>query len=259
MKTEPVAAVINAFHIIEMLSENDSLGVAEITKALGGSKTTVHRLIQSLVEVGMVSQDNESKRYKLTCRLFELGSKVFGNSNLVQAANGPMTRLNDLTEETVHLGVMETHVMVYLHKLDSKHTLRLASRVGKIAPLHCTALGKVMLAWKAPHQLASILPELNYEVRTPNTIRTPEEFEEHLKQVRKQGYSVDQEENEAGVVCFAVPVFNFDGQTVAGLSVSVPKFRLEESGNEMIIEQLINTGREVSQNLGFSGANYPLS
>ncbi len=257
MKTEPVAAVINAFNIIEMLSENESLGVAEITKALGGSKTTAHRLLQSLVEVGMVAQDNDSKRYKLTCRLFELGSRVFGNSNLVQAANGPMTRLNDLTGETIHLGVMDANSMVYLHKLDSKHTLRLASRVGKVAPLHCTALGKVMLAWKPSHQIAAILPELEYTIQTPGTIRSPEQFAEHLKEVRKQGYAVDQEENEAGIICFAVPVFNYDGQTVAGISVSVPKFRLEENDAETVIEQLIKTGREVSQNLGFN-STYPV-
>lgn len=258
MKTEPVAAVINAFRIIEMLSENETLGVSEITKALNSSKTTTHRLLQSLVEVGMVSQDADSKRYRLTYRLFELGSKIFGNANLVQAANSPMTRLNDITSETVHLGVMDENHMVYLHKLDSKHTIRLASRVGKIAPLHCTSIGKVLLAWRPLHQIESVIRNLDYAVRTPNTITNAKDFQQHLKTVRDRGYAIDQEENEDGVICYAVPIFNFDGKTVAGLSLSAPKFRLEKVCTDTLIGHIRETGKQISQKLGFAGSGYPL-
>ena len=251
MKTEPVGAVTNAVNIIEILADNEILGVGEIAKTLGISKTTTHRLLQSLINVNLVCQDEETQKYRLTYRLFELGSKAFGNSGLIQAANGPMTRLNDLTEETIHLGVLDSHSMVYLHKLDAKHTIVLASRVGKVAPLHCTALGKVLLAWRDPAVVRKIVGELNYEIRTDNTIRDPETFLEHLQDVKKDGHAVDQEENEEGITCFAVPIFDFNKDTVAGLSISAPKFRLNPDQIPELIGSLKKCGLEISVKLGY--------
>lgn len=251
MKTETVAAVTNAIQIIELLAERGDLGVGEISKEVSISKTTAHRLLQSLLEVKLIGQDEKTRKYRLTYRLFELGAKVFSESGLVQAANGPMTKLNDLTEETVHLGVYDSNCMVYLHKLDAKHTIVLASRIGKIAPLHCTALGKVLLAWRDPATIGRIAHELVYEIRTPQTIRNAEEFIEHLDTVRKQGYSIDKEENEEGITCFAVPIFDFSRKTVAGLSISSPNFRLEKNKIPDLIASLIKTGEEISANLGY--------
>lgn len=251
MKTEPVSAVTNAINIVEILADNKVLGVGEIAKSLGISKTTTHRLLQSLINVNLVSQDEETQKYRLTYRLFELGSKAFGNSGLIQAANGPMTRLNDLTEETIHLGVLDAHTMVYLHKLDAKHTIVLASRVGKVAPLHCTALGKVLLAWRDEATIRKIVHELNFEVRTPNTIHTPETFLKHLKKVKKDGYALDQEENEEGITCFAVPIFDFNHDTIAGLSISAPKFRIDPDQTPALIDSLKKCGMEISVKLGY--------
>jgi len=253
MKTEPVAAVTNAVNIIEMLADNGTLGVGEIAKTLEISKTTTHRLLQSLINVNLVTQDEETQKYRLTYRLFELGSKAFGNSGLIQAANGPMTRLNDLTEETVHLGVLDAHSMVYLHKLDAKHTIVLASRVGKVAPLHCTALGKVLLAWRSPVFIKKVTTEIQYDIRTPNTIRSPEEYQEHLRKVKTDGFALDKEENEEGITCFAVPVFDFNNETVAGLSVSAPNFRLDPEQIPDLIESLKKCGMEISATLGYRG------
>lgn len=251
MKTEPVNAVTNAVNIVEILADNKVLGVGEIAKSLGISKTTTHRLLQSLINVNLVSQDEDTQKYRLTYRLFELGAKAFGNSGLIQAANGPMTRLNDLTEETIHLGVLDSHSMVYLHKLDAKHTIVLASRVGKVAPLHCTALGKVLLAWRDETAIRKIVHELDFKVRTPNTIHNPETFLKHLKNVKRDGYALDQEENEEGITCFAVPIFDFNSDTIAGLSISAPKFRLNPDQIPALIESLKKCGMEISAKLGY--------
>jgi IclR family KDG regulon transcriptional repressor len=251
MKSSPVAAVVNAFHIVEILSDDNGQGVGEIARILNISKTTTHRLLQSLIEVSLVRQDPDTQKYRLTYRLFELGAKAFGNSSLVQAANGPMTKLNDLTEETIHLGVLDSQSMVYLHKLDAKHTIVLASRVGKVAPLHCTALGKVLLAWRDRATINEIVHDLEYTVRTPRTIRSPEEFVEHLKKVKQDGYALDQEENEEGITCFAVPIFDYNEDTVAGLSISSPNFRLKSEQIPDLIESLKKCGLEISISLGY--------
>lgn len=162
-----------------------------------------------------------------------------------------MTKLNDLTEETIHLGVLDSHSMVYLHKLDAKHTIVLASRVGKVAPLHCTALGKVLLAWQDRHLIRRIANEIEYEIRTPNTIKSPEQFIEHLQKVRNDGYALDQEENEEGITCFAVPIFDFNDDTVAGLSVSAPNFRLKPDEVPNLVASLKKCGQEISVKLGY--------
>lgn len=253
MKSASVAAVVNAFHIVELLSDDNGQGVGEISRILNISKTTTHRLLQSLIEVNLVRQDPDTQKYRLTYRLFELGAKAFDNSSLVRAANGPMTKLNDLTEETIHLGVLDSHSMVYLHKLDAKHTIVLASRVGKVAPLHCTALGKVLLAWLERATIHGIVHDLEYTIRTPRTIRSPEEFIDHLQKVKQEGYALDQEENEEGITCFAVPIFDYNEDTVAGLSISSPNFRLKSEQIPDLVESLKKCGLEISIALGYRG------
>jgi IclR family KDG regulon transcriptional repressor len=255
MAGEPVAAVLKAFNIIEMLASEGSLGVSEIAKRLGTSKSGIHRLLQTLAEVDVVASDQESQKYFLTFKLLDLGSKAVDNMGVVRIADEYMQRINDTTGETVHLGVLEGNSIVYVHKIDSKYTLRMASRIGKSAPVYCTALGKVLTAWLPEAKREAIIQSMEYIPLTPNTITSPQGLRERLELVRKQGYAEDAEEHEEGICCFAVPVFTYGGEVVAGLSVSLPVFRYEPEKKHDLLDVVRTHGRAISAALGYT--DYP--
>ncbi len=255
MAGEPVAAVLKAFNIIDMLAEEGSLGVSEIAKRLGTSKSGIHRLLQTLAEVEVVSSDQESQKYFLTFKLLDVGSKAVENMGVVRVADEHMRRINEITSETVHLGVLEGNSIVYVHKIDSKYTLRMASRIGKSAPAYCTALGKVLTAWLPEAEREAIIRSIEYTPLTPHTITTPDAFRERLELVRRNGYAEDREENEEGICCFAVPVFTYGGEVVAGMSVSLPVFRFDPEKKQALLDEIRKHGRAISAAMGYK--NYP--
>ncbi|MFW5488487.1 MAG: DNA-binding transcriptional regulator KdgR [Desulfovibrio sp.] len=255
MAGEPVAAVLKAFNIIDMLASEGALGVSEIAKRLGTPKSGIHRLLQTLAEVDVVASDQESQKYFLTFKLLDVGSKAVENMGVVRVADEHMQRINDTTGETVHLGVLERNSIVYVHKIDSKYTLRMASRIGKSAPVYCTALGKVLTAWLPEAEREAIIQSMDYKALTPHTITSAEAFRERLNTVRTNGYAEDAEEHEEGICCFAVPIFAYGGEVVAGMSVSLPIFRYEPEKKAALLDVILTHGRAISAALGHQ--DYP--
>ncbi len=142
-----VSAVGRTMAVLEALAEHpEESGVSEIANKLDMSKATVYRFLQSLKARGYVVQDAED-RYRLSVRLFELGAQALPHLDIVREAEPGMRRINELTGETVHLGILDEGSIVYVHKIDSKYNLRMYSRIGRRAPLYCTGIGKVLMAW----------------------------------------------------------------------------------------------------------------
>ena len=148
---ELVSAVGRTMAVLEALAEHpEESGVSEIAQKLDMSKSTVYRFLQSLKARGYVVQDAED-RYRLSVRLFELGAQALPHLDIVREAEPGMRRINELTGETVHLGILDEGSIVYVHKIDSKYNLRMYSRIGRRAPLYCTGIGKVLMAWLEDH------------------------------------------------------------------------------------------------------------
>jgi IclR family KDG regulon transcriptional repressor len=147
---ESVAAVLKVFAILQALSERSETGISELSVRLAMPKATVYRFLQTMKTLGYVRQEVDSERYGLTMRMFELGAKALRYPDLVELAKPHMQRLSDATGETVHLGTLIDSEIIYVHKVDSRHMLGMYSRVGRRAPLHCTAIGKVLMAWEEP-------------------------------------------------------------------------------------------------------------
>ncbi|OYU76664.1 MAG: DNA-binding transcriptional regulator KdgR, partial [Burkholderiales bacterium PBB5] len=167
---ESVAAVLKVFAILQALSEHDETGVSELSLRLAMPKATTYRFLQTMKALGYVRQEADSERYGLTMKVFELGTKALQYPDLVEIAKHPMRLLADQTGETVHLGMLIDSEIIYVHKVDSKHMLGMYSRIGRRAPLHCTAIGKVLMAWEHPERRDRVLDGAEFKRFRDKTI-----------------------------------------------------------------------------------------
>ncbi|MBY0235340.1 MAG: DNA-binding transcriptional regulator KdgR, partial [Burkholderiaceae bacterium] len=195
-------------------------------------------------------QESGSERYGLTMRAFELGAKALQYPDLVDLSKHHMQMLADATGETVHLGTLIDSEIIYVHKIDSRHTLGMYSRIGRRAPLHCTAIGKVLMAWEHPQRRDRVLDGAEFQRFRDKTIVDRGEFLAELDRVKAQGFGEDREEFDDHIRCLGIPIFDRLGQPIAGMSVSFPTFRYDEAKAPEIIAMLTAASRDVSARLG---------
>lgn len=247
---ESVAAVLKVFAILQALSEQRDTGISDLSVRLAMPKATVYRFLQTMKTLGYVRQESDSERYGLTMKAFELGAKALQYPELIDLAKHHMQMLADRTGETVHLGTLIDSEIIYVHKVDSRHMLGMYSRVGRRAPLHCTAIGKVLMAWEHPERRALILKGAEFKRFRDKTIVEPAAFAAELDKVRAQGFGEDREEFDDHIRCLGVPIFDRLGQPIAGLSVSFPTFRYDEAKAPEVVAMLQAASRDISARLG---------
>lgn len=253
---ESVAAVLKVFAILQSLAERNETGISELSVKLAMPKATVYRFLQTMKSLGYVRQEADSERYGLTMKMFELGTKALQYPDLVELAKPHMQHLADETGETVHLGMLIDSEIIYVHKVDSRHMLGMYSRVGRRAPLHCTAIGKVLLAWESADRQARALAGCDFKRYREKTITDRAAFQAELERTREQGFGQDREEFDEHIRCVGVPIFDRHNQAVAGLSVSFPTFRFDVAREPAVVAMLHEASRVVSKQLGCT--SFPL-
>lgn len=247
---ESVAAVLKVFAILQALSERSETGISDLSVRLAMPKATVYRFLQTMMTLGYVRQEADSERYGLTMKAFELGTKALQYPELIDLAKHHMQMLADATGETVHLGTLIDSEIIYVHKVDSRHMLGMYSRVGRRAPLHCTAIGKVLMAWEHPQRRERILAGAEFKRFRDKTIVEPAAFQAELDRVKAQGFGEDREEFDDHIRCLGVPIFDRLNQPIAGLSVSFPTFRYDEAKGGEVVAMLQAASRDISARLG---------
>ena len=200
--------------------------------------------------LGCVRQEVDSERYGLSMKMFELGAKALQYPDLIEIAKPHTQQLSDATGETVHLGMLIDSEIIYVHKVDSRHMLGMYSRVGRRAPLHCTAIGKVLLAWESPARRTAILKGCDFKRIREKTITTLEDFNVELERTLAKGFGQDREEFDDHIRCAAIPLFDRMNQVVAGLSVSFPTFRYDTAPEPELLAMLREASRDISRQLG---------
>ena len=253
---ESVAAVLKVFAILQSLAERDETGISELSIKLAMPKATVYRFLNTMKTLGYVRQEVDSERYGLTMKVFELGTKALQYPDLIDIAKPHMQQLSDATGETVHLGMLIDSEIICVHKVDSRHMLGMHSRVGRRAPLHCTAIGKVLLAWESEQRRAHVLAGMEFKRFRDKTITEPAAFIQELDRTREQGFGQDREEFDDHIRCVGVPIFDRFNQAVAGLSISFPTFRYDEQREPEMVAMLRDASRAISEPLGCT--NFPL-
>jgi len=250
----PIKVLDKSLSVLELLLQKGSaMNMTEISEKLEIYPSTIHRILDTLKYRGYVEQNPHTQKYQLGLKALELGMAKLHQMNLVKEATPYLKELVNQCNETVHLGVLEEEEVLYLAKEESSHTIRMCSYVGKRAPLHCTALGKVLLAYLSAEERKKILGEKVLPRLTENTITDKRELEKELGKVREQGFALDREENEKDVRCVAAPIRNHQGEVIAALSISSPSFRIDKNTQNNLKEALIQTSREISKRLGYNG------
>jgi IclR family KDG regulon transcriptional repressor len=159
-------------------------------------------------------------------KMFELGTKALQYPDLIDLAKHHMQMLADVTGETVHLATLIDSEIIYIHKVDSRHMLGMYSRVGRRAPLHCTAIGKVLMAWEDPERRDRVLKGAEFKRYREKTIVEPAAFQAELDRVKVQGFGEDREEFDDHIRCLGVPIFDRLNRPIAGLEHFVPDLSL---------------------------------
>jgi len=237
-------------HVLQLVADWDDTGealnVTALMRASGYPRPTVHRIVAGLLAERLLVEVPRSHSLALGPRLIQLASRSWGRSELRLAAVDELKRLRDLTGETVHLAVPNGNTMVYIEKLESPSAVRMASRIGTSVCLHATAVGKAYLAALAPAALEPLLKTLALTRYTPNTVTDRAALRDQLEVTRARGWSVDGEENEAGIFCFGAVIRGQRGLPVAAISVSTLMFRQKEDPEQAYVAPLLEACAAIS-------------
>ena len=246
-------SIDRALQILELFSlEKPEWGVTDISKALNIYKSNVHNVLTTLAEKGFVIKDFKMEKYKLGIKFFELGSIVIKNMDLRKIAYPYIEELSKEFNETVHLGILNRGEIISIEQEESNKNLCSRVIIGKRAPLHCTAVGKAIIAFLPKDEVSLILKEKGLEKFTENTITTKKDLENEFKKIKERGYAVDNMEHEEGVRCIASPIRDYSGGVIAGMSVSGPAFRMNESNIPNIAKKVIEYCDCISEEMGYN-------
>lgn len=250
MASYAVPAVVNAISVLEALGTAQPLSLTELSRRLGLGKSSVYRLLVTLVLRGYVEKDPSGDRYQLTYRLFAVGSRAAEQLGLREVAQPIMHRLASRTGETVNLGVLDEFRTVSLYLVESAHPLHIHMRIGGVAA-HATATGKILLAALPPVELTRRLASQRLVSLTPRTIKSRPTLQAELRRVRDQGYAIDDEECSLGLRCVGAPVRDHRGTVVAALSMVAPCHRLPSARLPDAIGMTREAAQDISRRLGF--------
>jgi DNA-binding IclR family transcriptional regulator len=255
-----IQTVRNALRVLEEFREDNTLGVTELARRLDLHKNNVFRILATLEQQGYVEQVGENEAYRLGVRCLELGRAYAASRSLMRLARPMLEALVRGSGESAHLGELRGFEVVHLDGEQGTQLVQTSLRVGRTLPAHCTALGKVLLAYSRPDQRErfdrEVIARIGLVPRTPHTLTDRDKLLEHLHGVAAQGFAVDLEECEHGLCCAAAPVFDASGRLVAAVSLSGPAFRLsEDTLRRLAVPSVLAAAQALSRQLGFVQAS----
>jgi DNA-binding IclR family transcriptional regulator len=244
--TSGTSSADKALTVLEIvLTSTGPLGLAEIAERAGLTKPTAHRLLQIFVHRNYVRRTGV-RTYATGPQALWLAGDTLARVNHAEMARPALQRLHDLIPETVHFAVLSGTDVVYVEKFESRRPYRMASSIGMALPLHCTAIGKSLLAFMPAEERRRLLPDGPLAARTHNTITDPDRLEQELARVARRGYAMDDEENEENIRCIGAAVFDSSGLPMGGISVSAPSFQLSAQDARRIAPGVVTTARDIS-------------
>jgi DNA-binding IclR family transcriptional regulator len=242
-----VPVVVSTFRILDELAKADGLGLNEVTQRTGIAKSTVFRILATLIELGYVLR-RESK-YSVTNRLATLANDQATSETLRRVALPFMLLLRDEFGETVNLGVLRLDKVEYIEVAPSEYALRFSEKPGFSVQVHASALGKVLLAYATPEVVHSLIGGRKLPMLTPNTITDPNQFVLEAQKARHRGYAFDKGETSISATCVAAPILGGADTAIAALSISGPSSRFNPRKDSPVVEKLQLAVAEISRQL----------
>lgn len=246
------STVLKALSLIETLAEREApWAIAELAERLGTPKSNVHFLLSALTAAGYVEQDASTRRYFLTLKLWEVGTRVLARQDLRRIASPHLAALAEATSETVNLAILDHGEVLYLHKIDSPMPVRAYTPEGHRAPAYCTSTGKAMLAYQPAQVVAQVAEHI--EPHTDRTVRNQRELARELQKVRQAGYAVNRGEWRDSVRGVAAPVLGHAGHAIAAVGVFGPAERLPGKRLDALAALVKETAGRISRAMGHAG------
>src|SRR5438309_3233240 len=250
-----ITALQRGLRLLHLFSESPRGLTAKQVAALSRLPvSTVHRFLANLVTAGFLNRDPEGTHH-LGIACFSIGQAAVGQLDIRRLSLPYLRELNQSTRETIHLTVRHGLSAVYVEKLDSPEPLRIHSRIGAAVPLHCTAVGKVMLAYMSPEEQKKILPQLEFRRLTANSIGSLQELQTHLQKVRKNGYACDLEEYEPHIRCIAAPIWDHSGAVNASVSITGPAVRMSFTRLRQLAPLIQAVSKHISKEMGYQASS----
>jgi IclR family acetate operon transcriptional repressor len=204
----------------------DGRTLTELARETGYPLSTVHRLVATLAREGFVESDEQTKRYRVGLTVFALAQRVSSARGYDGIALPVLRRLATETQESALMSIRDHHNQLYLHHIHGPRQINVIGEPGTPGPLHCTAMGKVLVAFAPPDVRDELVASLELSPRGPNTITARSAFGEEIARIRTQGYAIADEEHEEGIRALGVPVLAADGTATAAISIAAPSFRM---------------------------------
>jgi IclR family KDG regulon transcriptional repressor len=248
-KRQGILVLHKTLDILETVRESRSgLALADLARALGLPKPTAYRIMATLESRGYIAR-NPAGHFQMTRKLFDLQQNESDEQVVLRASQAPMVKLVESCRETVNLGVLDAGEVVVISTIESPQSIRMTSKVGNRRYMHATALGKVLLAGLPEKEVQRLIRIQGLPRLTPRTLVSKQALAVELEQVRRQGYALDNEENEADGRCIAAPIVGPGGKIEAALSISAPVFRMDMERVRGLAGELIDACRTISRSL----------
>ena len=251
-KNSNIQVIERALDIIELLStQQNGIGVTEISKETNLHKTTVHRILSSLYARNYVEK-NKYGKYKLGFKLIEIVGCHINELELLTEARPFLLELSSKYNLTSHLGVLDGYNVVYIERLETFKHMRLYTQIGYRVPAYCSSLGKCLLSSLSEKELDAIMKDYKFERYTENTICDIKELKKQLRNIRIQKWAMDNQEQMLGQRCIAAPIYDYKGEVIAAVSGSGNLEQLPDEKTKDVAEYIVNIAIEISKRLGYN-------
>ncbi|NLK43315.1 MAG: IclR family transcriptional regulator [Tissierellia bacterium] len=245
-----IGSVVKAIEVIEFLANADTgAGATEISKGLNYGVSATYHLLNTLKECSIIEQDKRTKKFKLGLKLWQLGMLAYEHNPISLTLRPYLRKLKEITGETANLTIMDNYQIVYIAQEESDKLVKMFTKTGATAPLHCTGAGKIFLAYKDEDIRNAILDKIELTKYTDNTFVDKESLIKELEEIRKNGYGFDNEEKEIGVSCIGAPIFDINNEVIACITISGPTSRFTEEQKRIWIKDILKVSKEATDSL----------
>ncbi|MCF3972739.1 HTH-type transcriptional regulator BhcR [Paracoccus salsus] len=245
-----IQALDRALDILDLLAAHPGLTLSEVAERMEQSPSTVHRVLHTLASRGVAESDPATQSWHIGPATFRLGSAFMRRSGIVERARPILRALMEHTGETANLGILNGDAVLFVSQAETQETIRAFFPPGTRSPLHCSGIGKALLAFGRPETLAALVEHTPLKRFTDKTLTTAEALKEDLARIRHRGFAFDDEEKSRGMRCIAAPVFDLTGEAVAGISVSGPSHRIGHEHVKTLGAVVAAAAQDLSQAMG---------
>ena len=219
-----ITSALKIFDVLELIIKSKNISLTEVSNITNYTKSTSQRILNTLKYLNYIDQDMATFKYYPTMKIYELGHYILIDNIIKETSRKHLEAMSKEINETINLGILDDHIIVYLDKVLSTSPLRVDIDSGMNIPIYCSALGKSMAAF-SDQQFSFNNKYVKY---TKNTISSDGDLKKELEKIREIGYAIDNEEFVEGLICIGMPVLNKDNKAISSLSISIPKIRFEQ-------------------------------